>query len=240
MSRIIKPPFFELGPKAYLYGEKAKELALEADRISEKYGVDIIFSAMYTDIRSIAEATKYIHVFAQHMDPICPGRGVGAVLPEALKEAGAEGVLLNHAEKPLTLTEISCSIARAKEVGLTTLVCAGSAEEGAAVTCLGADIVLAESPALIGVGSRGSEDVEEIKRINTAIHNVRPDICILHGAGISDEKDVYEIIKAGAVATGSTSGVLKAKKPSEMLEKMIAAVAEAWMIYHKKENKEDD
>ena len=51
---------------------------------------------------------------------------------------------------------------------------------------------------------------------------------ILHGAGISDERDVYEIIRAGADATGSTSGILQAKKPEEMLEKMIRATAKAW------------
>ena len=68
----------------------------------------------------------------------------------------------------------------------------------------------------------------EIQKINRAIHEVAPGITILHGAGISDERDVYEIIKAGADATGSTSGILMAEKPEEMLEKMIRAAAEAW------------
>ena len=70
--------------------------------------------------------------------------------------------------------------------------------------------------------------MEEIKRINESIHRIDPEMLILHGAGISDEKDVYEIIKAGADATGSTSGILKAESPVEMMEKMIAAVAKAW------------
>jgi triosephosphate isomerase len=33
------------------------------------------------------------------MDPLPIGKGNGTVLPEAVKAAGAVGVLLNHAEK---------------------------------------------------------------------------------------------------------------------------------------------
>ena len=226
----IKKPFFEIGPKTYLYGRKALELALAADRLSKEYGVDIIFSAQYTDIRPIAAATQHIHVFAQQMDSIRPGKGVGAVLAEALKDAGAEGVLLNHAERPLALDEIYRSIRRAREAGLMTLVCAGTPEEGAAVAALGPDMVLAESPALIGTGVRGPEDMKEIARINETIHRVDPGMMILHGAGISDEKDVFEVIRAGADATGSTSAIMKAEDPCGMLGRMIASVARAWSI----------
>ena len=226
--REIKKPFFEIGPKAYLYGEETLRLAREADRLSSRYGVDIIFSAQYTDLAPIAGETEHIHLFAQHMDPIYPGRGVGAVLPEAIREAGAEGVLLNHAERPLSLADLHQCIRRAKEVGLMTLVCAGDAAEAAAAACLEPDIVLAESPALIGKGARGPQDMEEITRINQAAHRLSPGMPIRHGAGIHDEKDVYEIIRAGADATGSTSGILKADDPVEMMEKMIAAVAKAW------------
>lgn len=224
----IKAPFFEIGPKTYEYGTDALKIALAADRASEKYGVDVIFSAQYTDIRTIAEKTKHVHVFAQHMDSLRAGRGIGAVLPEAIKEAGAEGVLLNHAEKPLTVSELYNCILRAKEIGLLSLVCAGSPIEGAAVSYLHPDMIIAESPALIGTGRRGYEDRIAIQEINDAIHKVVPDMLILHGAGISNEEDVYQVILNGADATGSTSGIMKADNPCEMTDKMIAAVAKAW------------
>ncbi|MEG3128293.1 triose-phosphate isomerase [Pantoea cypripedii] len=227
-TAAIKKPFFEFGPKVFLYGAEALRFAIEADRLSEKYGVDIIFTAQYMDIAPIAAATKYIKVFAQHMDPVTVGRGVGAVLPEALVAAGADGVLLNHAEKPLALDVLAATLQRAKAVGLTTLVCAGSVEESMAVACLAPDIILAESPALIGKGNRGPQDIAEIARINAAVQRIDNDIMILHGAGIKDHHDVYEIIKAGADATGSTSGILKADAPLDMMDKMVAAVARAW------------
>lgn len=232
----ISKPFFEIGPKIYLYGQQALELAIAADKLSEKYGVDIIFTAQYMDIAPVAAATRQLKVFAQHMDPVTPGRGVGAVLPEALVAAGACGVLLNHAEKPLAPDILASTIQRAKEVGLITLVCAGNSEESASIARLNPDMILAESPALIGTGKRGPGDMQEIKKINTAVYQINKNIMILHGAGIKDQHDVYEIIKAGADATGSTSGILKAPNPSEMMEKMIASVASAWQ---ERNNNED-
>ena len=81
----IKPPFFEIGPKAYLYGDEMLRLAKEIDRIAVKYDVDIIVTPQYTDIRLLAENTERILVFAQHMDCLPIGRGLGSVLPEAVK-----------------------------------------------------------------------------------------------------------------------------------------------------------
>jgi triosephosphate isomerase len=224
----LMTPFFEIGPKVYLYGRSAVELAKHADNVSEKYGVDIIFTAQYTDISTIASQVKNVFVFAQHMDPVTPGRGVGAVLPEAIKDAGAVGVMLNHAEKPLTLAMINRSIKRADEVGLATMVCADTPEEAASIAQLGPNIVLAESPVLIGVGKRSPEDAANLRKINEAIRSINPLVYVLHGAGIKDEKDVFNVIADGADATGSTSGILKANDSFSMLERMIASVRYAW------------
>jgi len=120
----INPPFFEVGPKAYLYGRDALALARYADHLSRKYDVRIIFTPQSVDIWNIAHHTKHILVFAQHMDLIGIGRGIGTVLPEAVKAAGAVGVLLNHVEKRLTLPQITETIRRADEVGLMSMVCA--------------------------------------------------------------------------------------------------------------------
>ncbi len=86
----IEPPFFEIGPKAFMYGERMLQLAKAADKASEKYGVRIILTPQYPDIQMLAKETKHILVFAQHMDPLPIGRGLGSVLPEAVKAAGAE------------------------------------------------------------------------------------------------------------------------------------------------------
>jgi triosephosphate isomerase len=228
----ITPPFFEIGPKAYLYGQDVLDLALHADKISAKYHVPIIFDPQYVDIPILARATKHLLIFAQHMDSLEVGRGVGSVLPEAVKAAGAVGVLLNHIEKRLSKTELQRTIRRADEVGLASMACADDLEDAAAIARMAPNILIAESPNLIGVGKRGEGDRETIAHINEAVWQINPAIRVLHGAGISCGQDVYDIIAAGAQATGSTSGIIKAQDPFAMLEEMIRSVRLAWDKTH--------
>ena len=224
----ITPPFFEVGPKAYLYGEDALRLAKHADRLGRKYDVQILFTPQAVDIRMIAAGTKNILVFAQHVDSLRVGRGTGSVLPEAVKAAGAAGVLLNHAEKKLPLEELKRTIKRADEVGLASMACADNLEEAAEVAYMNPNIIIAEAPELIGAGKRSVDDQQVIGRINRTVWEINPDIRVLHGAGISNGQDVYNVIAAGAQGTGSTSGILLADDPFRILEDMIRSVRSAW------------
>ena len=226
----IKPPFFEVGPKAIIYGEKMLALAKVIDKTAMKYDVDVIVTPQYTDIKLLADNTERIFVFAQHMDSLVPGRGLGSVLPEAVKEAGAKGVMLNHAEKPLTLEEIEKTIKRADEVGLATIVCADTVEDVKAIAKMGPNLIVAEPTELIGTGTTSDSNyvIETIKTVN----EINPDIMVLQGAGISNGQDVYNTIKLGAQATGSTSGILKADDPYAMVEEMLFNLRKAWDELH--------
>ncbi len=226
----IKAPFFEIGPKSYLYGQDVIDLAKAADAASEKYGVDIIFTTPLVEIARVRAATRRIHVFAPHMDPLRPGRGLADTLPESLVAAGAEGVMLNHCEKPLSLSVLKATIERAKEVGLTTIVCADSCVEASMIARLKPDIIVAEPTELVGTGvSCGPEYVEAATR---AVKDVDPDILVLTAAGIAGGQDVYDVISAGADATGSSSGVAKAPDRAAMVDEMISAVRRAWDERH--------
>lgn len=228
----VTPPFFEIGPKAYLYGDKVVALAQVADSLAAEYAVQVFFTPQAVDIYRVAHATSNICVFAQHMDALPVGRGVGSTLPEAVAAAGAKGVLLNHAEKPLPLDLIALTIQRAREVGLATMVCAGNLEETRHVAALKPDVLLAEAPELIGTGKREDDDDQVIRRINEEVRCIAPQVKVLHGAGITNEQDVYRIMRAGAEGTGSTSGILKAADPYLMMEKMIRAVRQGWVETH--------
>ena len=231
-KRQIKAPFFEIGPKAYLYGDDVIDLARAADAASAKYGVDIIFTTPVAEISRVKAATKHIHVFAPHMDPLRPGRGLADILPESLAAAGAEGVMLNHCEKPLALAVLRQTIARANEVGLTTIVCADSMAEASMIAMLHPDIIVAEPSELIGTGV--SVGPEYVKAATDAVKNVEPDILVLTAAGIACGQDVYNTIIAGADATGSSSGVAKAADRAAMVDEMISAVRRAWDERHAK------
>ena len=226
----IRAPFFEIGPKSYLYGNDVIELARAADIASEKYDVDIIFTTPLVEIARVKAATKRLHVFAPHMDPLRPGRGLADTLPESLIAAGAEGVMLNHAEKPLSISVLRETILRADELGLTTIVCADSMAEASMIARLNPNIIVAEPSELIGTGiTSGPGYVEASMK---AVKDVNPDIMVLQGAGISNGEDVYQTISAGAEATGSSSGVVKAADRAAMVDEMIGAVRRAWDERH--------
>ena len=226
----IKEPFFEYGPKCYMYGDTLLEIAKGLDELAEKYDVDVILDVPDTEIFNIAHNTKRIHVYSQHMDSLEVGRGMGRTLPEALKAAGAVGVMLNHAEHKLTIDEIKAAIARADEVGLATMVCADSVDEVREIAALGPNILVAEPTELIGTGKPA--DKEYVDEVIKVIREVNPDIKPFPSAGISKGEDCYNIIKAGSSASGCSSAIAKAEKPLALAEEMIAAVRKAWDETH--------
>ena len=58
----IRAPFFEVGPKCIMWGERMLKLAKTLDEIAEKYDLDIIVTPQYADIRLLAENTKRLHI----------------------------------------------------------------------------------------------------------------------------------------------------------------------------------
>lgn len=229
-SYKIRAPFFEIGPKCIMWGERMLKLAKAVDKIAYKYDLDIIVTPQYADIRLLAENTENLHIYAQHMDSLVPGRGLGSVLAESIKEAGAVGVMLNHAEKKLTLDQVRATIARADEVGLATIVCADSVDEVAAIAKMEPNLIVAEPTELIGTGV--ASDMGYVKDTIEAVRKINPNIMVLQGAGISGPDDVANVIRAGAQATGCTSGILKAADPEAAAEEMLYALRKTWNEVH--------
>ena len=92
------------------------------------------------------------------------------------------------------------------------------------------NLIVAEPTDLIGTGTTSDSNyvIETIKTVS----EINPDIMVLQGAGISNGEDVYNTIKLGAQATGSTSGILKAKDPYAMVEEMLYNLRRAWNELH--------
>jgi len=228
----IRPPFFEVGPKAYAYGRTIVELACLADELSREHDVRIVFTPQYVDISPVAAVVQSVLVFAQHMDPLRPGRGVGAVLPEAIRAAGAVGVLLNHVERRLARDVLEATMRRAEEVGLATMVCADGVEDAVQIAALGPTVIIVEEPRLIAGGRRSEAGRRAIAATNAAVRAVDPRIRVLHGAGINGPDDVFDVIASGAEGTGSSSAIFTARDPGAMLESMIKATRAAWDRAH--------
>jgi len=230
---VLRRPVFEIGLKGYAYGVEAVRLARAADRIAGDLGVSIVFDPQAVDIAAVARATEHLLVFAQHLDPVAPGRGVGTMLAEAVREAGADGAMLNHSERPMAFGDIGRAIERAREVGLRTLVYADSPEQAAGVAMLGPDIVLAEPPELIATSrSTAAEMRGFVERAVELVGRVDPGIIVMCSAGVQTAEDVTAMMALGVGGTGSSSGILRAADPIARMTEMITAMHTAWAELH--------
>jgi triosephosphate isomerase len=226
MKALPKVPFFEIGVKNYIYGDKVLELAKAADAAAERYDIDVLFIAPYTEIRRVTENTRSLIVLAPYMDLIRPGRGMADVLPEAIKAAGARGVVVNHCERPMSLSSIKKTIDRAGELDMLSFACADSIAEARAIAQLRPDIINPEPTELIGSGK--ASDMGYVTQVIAAIKAIDPGILVEQAAGISSAQQVYDFIYAGAEATGMASGIFNAPDPFAMVEDAIRSVREAW------------
>ena len=225
MKPTIRTPYFEIGVKNYIFGDEVLELAQAADAMAEKYDVDILFIAPCVEIRRLAEQTKNLILLAPYMDTLRPGRGMADILPEALKAAGARGVVVNHCEKPMSLPQIKKTIDRANELDLLTFACADSIAEAKAIAELHPDIINPEPTDIIGSGT--ASDMGYVMESIRAIKAIDPDIMVEQAAGITNGQQVYDFIMAGSEAAGSASGIMNAEDRFAVMEEMIAAVRRA-------------
>ncbi len=225
MEPFFRVPYFEIGIKNYIYGDEVLKFAKEVDRFSVKYDVDVFMIIPYTEIRNVSEHTEKLIVLAPYMDLLHPGRGIADVLPEAIHAAGAKGVVVNHCEKPMSLSAIAQTIARARSLDMLSFVCADTVSEAQAIAMLHPDIINPEPTELIGGQQMSS--MEYIRESIRAIKEIDPNIIVEQAASITTARQVYDLIRSGVEATGSASGIFKSKCPLETAEAMIRSVREA-------------
>ncbi len=226
MAVKIRTPYFEIGTKNYIYGDQVLEYARAADAAAEKYDIDVLFITPCTEIRRVAENTKHLIILAPYMDTLRPGRGMADILPEGLKAAGAQGVVINHCEKPMSLPQMKATIERARELDFIVFACADTLEEAKAVAQLHPDIINPEPTEVIG-GGNGVSPMSYVKESIRVIKEIYSDIMVEQAAGITNGQQVYDFIMAGSEAAGAASGIMNARDPIAMIDEMIAAVRRA-------------
>ncbi len=220
-------PLILVNLKTYLEGtgEKALRLAKMAQRVVREKEVCVGLAAQFTDIAKLAKAAS-VPIFAQHIDPTKPGSFTGHVLPEAVKEAGAAGTLINHSERRIKLADIEACIVRTRQLGLVSVVCTNNANVSASAAALRPNFIAIEPPELIGTGIPVSKAQPEI--ITETVKQVRkvdPQVNILCGAGITKGDDVAAALKLGTKGVLVASGVVKAKDPYKVLLEFSKAIA---------------
>ena len=226
MKPQIRTPYFEIGTKNYIYGDKVLEYAIAADKAAEKYDIDVLFICPAVEIRQVVQNTKHLIVLAPYMDTLRPGRGMADILPEALKAAGAQGVVINHCEKPMSLPQMKATIDRARELDFLVFACADTLDEAKAIAQLHPDIINPEPSEIIG-GGNGVSPMAYVKDSIKVIKEIYDDIMVEQAAGITNGQQVYDFIMAGSEAAGAASGIMNAADPIAMIDEMIAATRRA-------------
>ncbi|AHF81195.1 triose-phosphate isomerase [Thermococcus paralvinellae] len=222
----LKEPIIAINFKTYAQatGEGALRIAKAAEKVYKETGITIVVAPQLADLYRIAQEVE-IPVFAQHIDPIKPGSHTGHVLPEAVKEAGAVGTLLNHSENRMLLADLEAAIRRAEEVGLMTMVCSNNPKVSAAVAALDPDYVAVEPPELIGTGIPVSKAKPEVITDTVElVKKVNPNVKVLCGAGISTGEDVKKALELGTVGVLLASGVTKAKDPEKAIWNLVSLI----------------
>ena len=211
----MKLPVIIVNFKIYEYatGKHALELAKIHQEVADKTGVQFAIAVQPLDLRMIAQAVK-IPVLAQHFDPVEHGAYTGHLSPHALREAGAYGSLLNHAEKKLSLDVIEKCISLARKVNFFTVVCADTVDAGRALVEFNPDLIAVEPPELIGGNVSVSSANPQL--ISDAVRMIGKGK-VLVGAGIKTKEDVRCALELGASGVLLASGVTKSDNPRQTL-----------------------
>ncbi|WP_276302662.1 triose-phosphate isomerase [Halorussus lipolyticus] len=218
-------PNFLLNLKTYdgTYGEDALAYAEEVEEVADETDATFAVAPQATDLRLVAKNTS-LSVVAQAADAAEPGRETGGILPEAVAEAGADGLMMNHPERRDTLADVETKIRRCEECGLDAIVCADSIEMGRAVLEYDPDCIIFENPDDIASGNALARTRPELVEEFVGIVAERnPRTKVLLGGGITTADDVARSFELGADAAGAASAAVLADDRRGWLEAIAGA-----------------
>ncbi|MCK9186654.1 triose-phosphate isomerase [Candidatus Gracilibacteria bacterium] len=218
----MKLPLILVNFKAYeqATGESAVALAKIHEKVAKETGANICIAVSALDLARVCSEVS-IPVFAQHTDFEGYGSHTGHILPDMVKEAGAYGTLLNHAEFQLEDETLEKCILASKRAGLFVVVCANDPQRAVKVSGFDPDFVAVEPPELIG------GDIS-VSKAEPAIIEKTVDLVgkgkVLVGAGVKTGEDIKIALALGASGVLLASGVVKANDPYSVLMDLVSGL----------------
>jgi len=196
-------------------GDAVIKILSSVKKVQKETGVPIIACAQTTDIYRIRKELD-IEVWAQHVDPIDPGKNTGWISPYSVKEAGATGVLINHSEHKIPEETVIKTAEKAKQYGLKTLVIGHTIDQVLKFDSLDCDFLGYEKEDLI------ASPVSMIDQQETAIRELVKKIKhpLIIGAGINDGEDTKKSKLAGAVGVLMATYFVTAPDPEAKLREL--------------------
>lgn len=204
-------------------GKRGIGLARKIGLLSRKFkNYEFILCPGYLDLVCVKNVVrKYgVRVFAQHLDPIEPGKNTGFVSPYEIFSYHIDGVVLNHAEHKLRFDVLKKSVLFARKYRLKILLCADNLAEAKRLIGLKPDYLALEPPELIG-GNKSLALVNPriVERIYRSLNPKRTKILL--GAGVKRREDLVVAKKAKLNGIFISSLVMNSKKPIKDLKKIL-------------------
>ena len=205
-------------------GRNGIKLAIELEKAAKESGRSLAIAPPAPILMKVSEAVE-VPGLAQHGDPVPASSTTGFLPPEAIKEAGAVGSIINHSEHKIPHEKVREVVNKLHELGMFSLACADTPDEASKLAPFAPDAIAVEPPDLIGTGISVSKAKPEVVVDGVkAVHSVDKRIRVLCGAGVSSGEDVAKAIELGAEGVLVASAIVKAKDPFskalEMLEKL--------------------
>lgn len=198
-------------------GDSVIRLLSSVKSILQESGVPILPVAQSTDIYRIRKELG-IEVWAQHMDPIDPGKNMGWISPYALKNAGAAGVVINHSEHKLDKETAKKTLDKAKEFGFKTLLIGHNVEDVVEFDSWEPDYISYERPDMIGGGvSMLTVEKDNVMKLVSKLKHP-----LIIGAGVSTGNDVKQAILLGAKGAILASAFVLSSDPETKLRELVA------------------
>ncbi len=200
-------------------GKKALMLAKAINKFKSKYQLAI--SPQLIDLKEIKKAIN-LPIYAQHLDNIEYGSHTGHTNPQAIKQAGAVGTILNHSEKKIKIDRLKETILLTKKLNLKTVVCTGSFSGVKKLIKLQPNYVAYEPKKLIGKNVSVTEtNPKIITKAVKFLEKKQSKTKLLVGAGIHSKQDVKKAIALGAKGVLLAHKVIKAKNTKKVLKSMF-------------------
>jgi triosephosphate isomerase (TIM) len=191
-------------------GEGSVRLAMAVERVADAAQVEAIVAPPIPMISLVASKTK-AQVYSQSLGTESGDKTTGAILPEAVKGAGASGTILNHSESRKPWTELVDLVPRVMGMSLGVCLCAQTSQEAAKLASLNPTYVAIEPPELIGTGIAVSRAKPElIQKTVSAVRESGYNGKVLCGAGIVSGEDVRKAVELGTEGILVASSVVKA------------------------------
>ncbi|MBI4438815.1 triose-phosphate isomerase [Candidatus Woesearchaeota archaeon] len=225
MAKILNEPFIIINYKTYPSGtgRKAEDTAKACIQQAQQAGKQVIIAAQAADIYRLSRLSAPI--IAQHIDPVDQGKNTGFITAESVKEAGAIGTLINHAEHKISIQSIQQTVEKAHKNGLLAIACAATTREAEAIAkpC-SPDYIAIEPPELIGGNISVSKARPEIiTETIQSVRKIRP-IPVICGAGINGKEDVKKAVELGTKGVLVANYVMGAEDRKKAVEELVSGL----------------